>query len=97
MDDGGGAGGERSIPSFALWRIDTEGKLDLQGLLGLDERVKPGFKSIHVTVRVDSPNSSDEVYDLFRYAQGRSPIAATIAQPVNVSWTVEIEEGKTVP
>jgi uncharacterized OsmC-like protein len=89
-------GSVRGVQIDAL-RIDVEGKLDLQGLLGLNEKVKPGFKSIHVTVRVDSPNSSDDVYGLFRYAQGRSPIAATIAQPVNVDWTFEIEESAAVP
>jgi uncharacterized OsmC-like protein len=78
-------------------KIDVEGKLDLQGLLGLDEKVKPGFKSIHVTARVDSPNSASEVYDLFRYAQGRSPIAATLSQPVNIDWSFKIEEGKASP
>jgi len=78
-------------------RIDVEGKLDLQGLLGLDEKVKPGFKSVHLTARIDSPNPSDEVYDLFRYAQGRSPIAATVGQPVGVDWKFVIESSNTGP
>ena len=60
-------------------KIDVEGKLDLQGLLGLDETVRPGFKHIHVTVRLNSPSSSAEVYDLFQYVQARSPIASTLS------------------
>ncbi|HSB16803.1 MAG TPA: OsmC family protein [Bryobacteraceae bacterium] len=78
-------------------KIDVEGKLDLQGLLGLDETVKPGFKHIHVTFRLDSPNSSAEVYDLFQYVQARSPIASTLSQAVNVQWNFEIEESNSRP
>jgi len=73
-------------------RIDAEGSLDLQGLLGLDARVRPGFKHIHLAMYVESPNSNKEIRDLFQYAQGRSPIVATVAQAVNLEWTFDIEE-----
>jgi len=72
-------------------KIDAEGTLDLQGLLGLNERVKPGFKHIHVTFRVDSPNASAEIWDLFQYVQGRSPVSATLSQPVKVEWDLDID------
>jgi len=72
-------------------RVDAEGALDLQGLLGMNDRVKPGFRHIHVTARIDSPNPPAEVYELFQYAQGRSPICATIRHGVNVEWELDIE------
>ena len=59
-------------------RIDAEGSLDLQGFLGLNDKVKPGFKHIHLKAHIDSPNSAEEVLALFRYAQGRSPICSTV-------------------
>ncbi len=72
-------------------RVDAEGSLDLQGFLGLNDKVKPGFKHIHLTAHIDSPNSSEEVFELFQYAQGRSPICSTVRHPVNVSWEFDIE------
>jgi uncharacterized OsmC-like protein len=89
-------GAARGVKIDSL-KIDAEGTLDLQGLLGLDPKVRPGFKQIHMTVRVDSPNPSAEVWDLFQYAQGRSPICATINQPVPVDWKVEIEATGAAP
>lgn len=38
-------GAERGVEITSL-RIDAEGRLDLHGLLGLNERVRPGFKHI---------------------------------------------------
>jgi len=78
-------------------KIDAEGKLDLQGMLALNQAVRPGFKQINLTVWVDSPNTTDEVRDLFQYAQGRSPIVATLSQPVDVDWKYEIEPARPRP
>lgn len=78
-------------------KIDAEGTLDLQGLLGLDEKVRPGFQHIHLTVRVESPNSRDEIASLFRYAQTRCPMCATVSQPVPVEWTFEVEPSGAGP
>jgi uncharacterized OsmC-like protein len=81
---------KRGVTIDAL-RVDAEGTLDLQGLLGLDERVKPGFRQIHLTVHVESPDSTDRVQRLLEYAQSRSRIWNTLAQPVPVRWTYDIE------
>lgn len=89
-----GAGRGVKIDSL---RVDAEGSLDLQGFLGLDEKVKPGFKRIHLKAYIDSPNSSEEVLELFKYAQGRSPICSTVRQPVKVSWDFEVDATDTPP
>ncbi|UTW12830.1 OsmC family protein [Marinobacterium rhizophilum] len=72
-------------------RVDAEGSLDLQGFLGLSDKVKPGFKQIHLKAYIDSPNSSEEVLALFQYAQGRSPICSTVRHNVNIAWEFDIE------
>jgi uncharacterized OsmC-like protein len=53
--------------------------------------VKPGFKHIHLKAHIDSPNSSEDVLALFRYAQTRSPICATLRNNVKISWEFDIE------
>ena len=83
-------GAARGVKLDAL-RIDAEGTLDLQGFLGLDEKVKPGFKQIHLKAHIDSPNPTEDVLALFKYAQGRSPICSTVRQNVKVTWDFEVE------
>lgn len=89
-------GARRGVEISSL-KIYAEGTLDLHGLLGMNEKIRPGFKHIHLTARVDSPNPTAEVWDLFQYAQGRSPVAATIGQAVKVDWEFDIEPNGAGP
>jgi uncharacterized OsmC-like protein len=83
-------GAARGVKIDAL-RVEAEGSLDLQGFLGLNDKVKPGFKQIHLKAYIDSPNSPEEVLALFQYAQGRSPICSTVRHKMNLSWEFDIE------
>lgn len=83
-------GAARGVKIDSL-RVDAEGSLDLQGFLGSNDKVKPGFKQIHLKAYIDSPNSPEEVLALFQYAQGRSPICSTVRHNVNLSWEFDIE------
>ncbi len=83
-------GAARGVKIDAL-RVDAEGSLDLQGFLGMNGKVRPGFKHIHLKAQIDSPNSPEEVMALFQYAQTRSPICATVRNNVKISWEFDIE------
>ena len=83
-------GAARGVKIDSL-RVEAEGSLDLQGFLGLNDKVKPGFKHIHLKAYINSPNSPEEVLALFKYAQGRSPICSTVRQNVTISWEFDIE------
>ena len=89
-------GAERGVEINSL-RIDADGTLDLQGLLGLDDRIRPGFKHIHVDVNVDSRSAPDAVRDLVEYAQGRAPIVAAVTQATNVEWAFDINATDSGP
>lgn len=78
-------------------RVEASGALDLQGFLGLADRVRPGFKHIHLAVHIDSPNPTEEVEALLRYTSGRSPICTTLQQPVEVTWEFEVEGADPSP
>jgi uncharacterized OsmC-like protein len=39
--------------------IETEGKLDLRGFLGIDPAIKPGYEAINYTVRIKSDAPRD--------------------------------------
>jgi uncharacterized OsmC-like protein len=68
-------------------RLATEltGRIDLQGLLGLDEAVPPGYESITIRMDIEADCTDEELDDLIRYAEGHSPVCNTVCRPVPVT------------
>ena len=61
-----------------------EGGLDLQGLLGLDDSVSPGYEQIRIKMNVEADCSDEELDDLLAYTQQHSPVCNTVCRPVPV-------------
>ena len=61
-----------------------EGNIDLQGLLGLDETVSPGYEQICIQMHVKADCSDEELDDLLTYTQQHSPVCNTVCRPVPV-------------
>jgi hypothetical protein len=56
----------------------------LQGLLGLDDAVSPGYEQIRIDMRVKADCSDEDLDDLLAYAQQHSPVCNTVCRPVPV-------------
>jgi uncharacterized OsmC-like protein len=71
---------------IAIHTLSTElqGDLDLQGLLGLDDTVSPGYEQIRIRMHITADCSEEEVDDLLAYAQMHSPVCNTVCRPVPV-------------
>jgi uncharacterized OsmC-like protein len=65
-----------------------EGDLDLRGFLGIDERVRNGYEGIRVTFRIAADASDEQLAELGRLAQSRSPVFDTVTRPVPVTVSV---------
>lgn len=67
-------------------RLSTEldGDIDVQGLIGLNEAITPGYQEIRIRMRVEADCSDEALDDLLRYAQAHSPVCNTICRPVPV-------------
>lgn len=63
---------------------ELEGDIDLQGLLGLNEAVTPGYREIRIRMHVDADCSEEELADLMAFAEAHSPVCNTICRPVPV-------------
>ncbi|MDH6247140.1 OsmC family protein [Mycobacterium sp. OTB74] len=62
----------------------VEGDLDAQGVLGLNDKVRPGYGQIRVTIKVTGDFDDDqlaELADLSRY----SPVRDVISNPVPIA------------
>jgi uncharacterized OsmC-like protein len=71
---------------------ELEGDLDVQGLLGLDETVSPGYERIRIRMTVKADCSDAQLDDLLAYTQQHSPVCNTVCRPVPVT----IERATTV-
>lgn len=71
---------------IAIKELSTqlEGDLDLQGLLGLDDSVSPGYEQIRIKMHVKADCSDAALDDLLAYAQQHSPVCNTVCRPVPV-------------
>lgn len=71
---------------ITIRELSTElrGNIDLQGLLGLDESVPPGYEQIDITMNVKANCSDEELDALLAYAQQHSPVCNTVCRPVPV-------------
>lgn len=61
-----------------------EGDMDLQGILGIDDEVRNGFKGIKVTYKIDADASRDDIEALVAQSQKRSAVYDIVTNPTNV-------------
>jgi len=66
-----------------------EGDMDLQGILGIDDEVRNGFKGIKVTYNIDADASREDVEALVAQSQKRSAVYDIVTNPTNVTVAVK--------
>src|SRR5919106_2300391 len=67
-----------------------EGKMDIQGILGMDSDVRMGYDDIKVKFKIDADAPKKEIEAIVAQSQKRSAVYDCITNPVNV--TVRSEE-----
>jgi uncharacterized OsmC-like protein len=65
-----------------------EGGMDLQGILGIDTDVRNGFDGIKVNFNIDADATREQLEALVAQSQKRSAVYDIVANPTNVSVTV---------
>ncbi len=63
----------------------VEGGMDIQGILGMDSDVRPGFDGIKVTYKIDADATPDEIKAIVAQSQKRSAVFDVVTNPTNVS------------
>ncbi len=67
------------------YRLEMEADFDLSGFLGIDPTQNPGATQIRAKVELDAPESTrEELQELVRLVEQRSPIRDTLARPIEV-------------
>ena len=70
-------------------KATIEGDMDLQGILGIDDEVRNGFKGIKVTYDIDADASREDIEALVAQAQKRSAVYDIVTSPTNVTVAVK--------
>jgi uncharacterized OsmC-like protein len=63
---------------FRSLRIETKGDYDLQGYLGFDPNLPPGFVNISYTVEVDTDADPAVIEEIRRAAEDGSPVTQNV-------------------
>lgn len=71
-------------------KATLEGDMDIQGILGIDDDVRNGYKGIKVSYAIDADASQDDLEALVAQSQKRSAVYDIVTNPTNV--TVEVNK-----
>jgi len=74
---------EEGIDLHAI-AIDVEGDIDLRGLFGVADDVRPGFEEVRLIVRVDADAPEETIEDLVHRGYRRSPAVDSLTGRVPV-------------
>lgn len=71
---------------IAIETIDAvaEGDLDVRGLFGIDENIRPGFSEIRLTVRITGPDTDARYQELRRLVDANCPVLDLFANPTPI-------------
>ena len=71
-------------------RFETEGDIDIAGLLGLREGVRPGFGTIRHRVILIGPETEERYRELMAAVDAHCPVLDIVANPVPVERILEV-------
>lgn len=61
--------------------INAEGDLDVRGLFGLDDTVRPGFSDIRLAVNISGPETQERYDELARTVEAHCPVQDLFSNP----------------
>ena len=77
--------------------VSVSGRLDLRGFFAVDEGVRPGFKDISATVKIDSPAPADEIERLRATVDRRCPVLDILRSVTPVKTRIELSAAAQKP
>lgn len=70
--------------------IETTGKLDLRGFLGLDDKVIPGYEKLSYTVRIKGDGTAEQFREIHETVMKTSPNYFNISKPIPMESKLEV-------
>jgi uncharacterized OsmC-like protein len=73
-----------------LLRVDVQGDIDLKGLVGLGDRVRPGLREVRMRATLSGPMPGDRYEQLLRAVARHSPVRDLFVNRVPVTTTIAV-------
>jgi uncharacterized OsmC-like protein len=77
--------------SLSRLEIETTGRLDLRGFLGLDPKIKPGYESLQYVVRIAGNGTPEQFKEIHENVIKTSPNYFNVSQPVPIDAKLQVE------
>ena len=71
--------------------IETTGRLDLRGFLGIDTNVKPGYDSLQYTVRIAGSGTPEQFQEIHQNVMKTSPNYFNLSRPIRLEAKLHVE------
>src|ERR1700731_3617053 len=71
--------------------IETDGKIDLRGFLGIDPTVPPGYENLSYIVRIKGSGTKEEFAEIHEAVMATSPNFYNVSRPVTLKPTLVVE------
>jgi uncharacterized OsmC-like protein len=71
--------------------IETNGRIDLRGFLGIDPAVPPGYENLSYIVRIKGSGTKEEFAEIHRAVMATSPNFHNVSRPVDLKPTLVVE------
>ena len=71
-------------------KVDIEGDLDVQGILGLRDGVRPGFAGVNVKVHISGPEPRQRYEQLHQAVNSHCPVLDIFTAPVPVTTAISV-------
>lgn len=71
--------------------IETKGRLDLRGFLGIDEAVPPGYETIHYVVRIKGQGTPAQFREIHETVMRTSPNYFNLSRPIKIDADLRVE------
>ena len=70
--------------------VDVQGDLDVQGIFGLRDGVRPGFGNVRVTVHITGPETLERYEELRQAVNDHCPVLDVFTNPVPVTTAMSV-------
>lgn len=77
--------------AFDSLTIDATGDLDVRGLFGLDDAVRPGFSGVRLSVHISGPESEARYRELYAEVAAHCPVQDLFSNPTPFETTLITE------
>jgi hypothetical protein len=73
-------------------QIETHGELDLRGFLGIDDKVRPGYETLHYTVRMKGNGTPEQFRKIHETVCATSPNYFNVSRPIRIDANLVVEK-----